>query len=329
MVASGHLDAATFLAHLKLSRLLFTITLALLAVWLLGYLLYVMVIVRPDRLFAYIGRDLVTNWATPERLTGVAIIYLFLPLCTTAFPTVKAMVPQVNPYSWDETFWLWDRVFHGGVDPWRLLHPILGSPAITSFVDWSYGSWYIMIKLMILWQAFSLRNPRLRLQFFYTLLLLWILLGNVLAIIWSSAGPVYFGRVTGLADPYGPLLTYLEEVNRELPLFVLKAHEVMWQNYVTGSGLGGGISAMPSMHVAIVALFAIVGWRVRPVVGVLLTLYAALILIGSVHLAWHYAVDGYVSIVLTWAIWWAVGKLQDLSRRAAQPDSQAAEEGSS
>jgi hypothetical protein len=34
-----------------------------------------------------------------------------------------------------------------------------------------------------------------------------------------------------------------------------------------------------------------------------------MILVGSVHLGWHYAIDGYAAIIGTWAIWWIVGRL--------------------
>ena len=37
--------------------------------------------------------------------------------------------------------------------------------------------------------------------------------------------------------------------------------------------------------------------------------FAAAMLIGSVHLAWHYAVDGLVSIVLVTALWRGFGRL--------------------
>ncbi|MER8866395.1 hypothetical protein NKI19_22205 [Mesorhizobium sp. M0751] len=36
---------------------------------------------------------------------------------------------------------------------------------------------------------------------------------------------------------------------------------------------------------------------------------ADLILYGSVFTGWHYAVDGYASIVVVSVIWWATGRL--------------------
>src|SRR3546814_4974916 len=37
-------------------------------------------------------------------------------------------------------------------------------------------------------------------------------------------------------------------------------------------------------------------------------LYAVVIFLGSIHLGWHYAVDGYVSIVAVAAIWAEIGR---------------------
>lgn len=73
--------------------------------------------------------------------------------------------------------------------------------------------------------------------------------------------------------------------------------------------------AMPSMHVAIAVLLALFGWRLNRWAGAALTLFALLIMVGSVHLGWHYAVDGYVSAVVGIGIWYAVGWVQ----RRAKP----------
>ena len=43
--------------------------------------------------------------------------------------------------------------------------------------------------------------------------------------------------------------------------------------------------------------------------GRLFALYGLIILLGSVHLGWHYAVDGYVSILAVPMLWWLSGVL--------------------
>jgi len=68
-------------------------------------------------------------------------------------------------------------------------------------------------------------------------------------------------------------------------------------------GVGGGISAMPSMHMSIVTLFVLAGWSVSRRWGLLATAFFVVIFLGSIHLGYHYAVDGYVSMALTTVIW--------------------------
>ena len=84
--------------------------------------------------------------------------------------------------------------------------------------------------------------------------------------------------------------------------------------------MGSGISAMPSMHVALATLFALVGWRTNRWVGIATTLFAVIIQIGSVHLGWHYAIDGYAGAVGMIVIWLLVGRAlarREMSRRPA------------
>src|SRR5690606_9683564 len=95
-------------------------------------------------------------------------------------------------------------------------------------------------------------------------------------------------------------------------------------NFEAGTGAAGtGISAMPSMHLAIVTLNACMLTSLNRQVGIVAWIYVALIQLGSVYLGWHYAIDGYFSIAVVCVIWWSVRQLQ--SRLGAKPSEAMAE----
>jgi hypothetical protein len=59
-------------------------------------------------------------------------------------------------------------------------------------------------------------------------------------------------------------------------------------------------------------LMALVGFRVNRIVGWAYAAFAVLVMVGSVHLAWHYAIDGYLAAALTIVIWWVAGGVMDV-----------------
>ena len=274
----------------------------------LVYLVYVMTAVRPARLTAHIAADLRGNWLGVERVAGGLLAVLVLQFFLSLFTSLKAMIPVIQPFAWDATFAAWDRALHGGVDPWRLLQPVLGHPAATTAVNFLYQCWLFVLYGILVWQAFLARDRRLRMQFLLSFVLSWALLGSLAATLLSSAGPVYFGRVTGLEDPYLPLLDYLRAADQVLPVWALEVQDRLWAAYAAdGEMLGKGISAMPSIHVASSVLFALVAWRANRVLGWVFWAYAAAVMLGSVHLAWHYALDGYLGAALTVLVWRLAG----------------------
>lgn len=272
------------------------------------YLIHVMVVRRPSRLIGYLVEDVTRHWLGAERLLGGLLMILVLQVFFSAFTSMKALIPVINPFAWDAAFAAWDRALHGGWDPWDLMQPLLGYPAVTTAINFLYQCWLFVLYGVMVWQAFGTRDPGLRLQFFLALLLVWALLGGLAATVFSSAGPVYFGRVTDLPDPFEPLMSYLRAASEVSPVWALEIQDRLWSAYATDSDqLGKGISAMPSIHVATAVLFALVAWRVSRALGIVFTGYAVAVMVGSVHLAWHYALDGYVSIVLSYLIWRACG----------------------
>ena len=87
--------------------------------------------------------------------------------------------------------------------------------------------------------------------------------------------------------------------------------DYLWTFYQERSvGVGSGISAFPSLHVAIAMLNALFVHELFGRLGRFLAWsYLAFTMFGSVYLGWHYAVDGYASIVLVIIIYWLGRKL--------------------
>jgi hypothetical protein len=264
---------------------------------------------RPSRPLTHIARDLRCSVFTPRRIANGLPMLASMLLFGGTFTLIKASMPALNDYSWDAKFEALDRWLHGGIAPWQYLQPWLGNPLVTHAINIVYAVWFAILGVTWVWQVFSLRDEFLRKQFFWSLLVTWILLGNIAATYLASAGPCYFGRMTGLPDPFEPLMAYLRWADTIHPIWALQVQEMLWRHYLTQQvEVAAGISAMPSLHVAIATLLTLLCWRTHKFLGIAMTLYATAIMIGSVHLGWHYAVDGYAGFLGSCLIWWSVGR---------------------
>lgn len=294
------------------SGLFISLTAVAAAIYVLLYGIHLRLVVRPADYWARLRTALFEGLITLRRLCLVVPVLVLMPAFGAAFTNLKVLIPALNPFAWDAAFAEWDRVLHFGYDPWQLLQPILGYPYVTSLVNAFYNLWFILAYGVFCWQMATLSRPRLRMQYLLTFVLAWALIGNAMATLLSSAGPVYYGRVTGLPDPFAPLVAYLQQAAEVAPVPVLGIQELLWRLYQSqGVAVGGGISAMPSLHVAIAFSFVLLARAIDRRLTIAFAAFAALIMIGSVHLGWHYAIDGYVSIAATWLIWRAVGWVLD------------------
>jgi hypothetical protein len=282
---------------------------------------YIMVIVHPERLTKAIMEDIFSNSLARRRLFDAIPIFCLLSVFNSTFTSLKVMIPTIHPYDWDTTLMTWDRALHFGVAPWALIQPVFGYPVITSMLNVMYNLWFFVLIGCVIWQAFADRDQRLRTQFFATYILCFAVLGNFAATWLASGGPCYYGLLVAGPDPYGPLMSYLHHASQQAPfVWVVATQDMLWKTYMTDSlNVGGGITAMPSMHLAGVTLFALLGWRTSTRLGIALTAYAMVIMIGSVHLGWHYAIDGYFGILGTLAIWWVVGAVLNRSKSLLPP----------
>ena len=258
--------------------------------------------VKPEHPIPTLYRDMKSFIADPVRAAnGLPLVLVLFPFMFF-FTEIKASIPAFVPYSWDLTFDAWDRAVHFGYRPWELLQPVLGYWPITFLVNFNYNFWFFTMWIMWVFFAFTRKPDELRTRFFFTFLVSWAIGGSLLAILFSSVGPCYLGRMGISPDPYEPLMTYLRGVQQIVPVWALDVQDKLWAGHI-GKGAIDGISAMPSMHNASALLFAIAAFKVNRTMGIIVAIHAFFIFLGSVHLGWHYAVDAYVGWALTIAIW--------------------------
>ncbi len=259
----------------------------------------------------------------PDRRScySVAVsVLLVTPVVLSVFTSLKNAFPTVRPFAWDETLSQIDFILHGGSYPHEILQPFVGFPAVTAVIEFAYAFWGVVMLFGTFWLA---SRPERRRRYLIAHLLTWTIVGSIAAVGLSSAGPCYYGRVTGLPDPYAPLMSYLHGASGLSGASAVVFQEYLWHFYaVKQEAAFTGISAMPSMHVAIATLLVLAFWNVARWIRYAMLAFAATIIVGSVHLGWHYAVDGYVAIVLTFLAWKFAGSLDRLpGRRTLQADA--------
>ena len=252
------------------------------------------------------GRWLRSTLLSNDRPGHVFHTIVTLTPLMVSFSVLKEDVPLIHPFDWDDTFLNWDRTLFFGRLPWEILQPVLGYPVITAGINFLYDIWFVVMFAMLIWQAFFARGTVVRMQFLLAFAFSWFIAGNILAVIFSSVGPCFYGYLH-TPDPYAAQMAYLRETADLWPVWSIPIQDLLWNSYASTMGANIGISAMPSMHVIMAVLFSISGWHINKWWGAGLTFFAVAIIIGSIHLAWHYAVDGIAGTLLAFVFWWVAG----------------------
>jgi hypothetical protein len=133
---------------------------------------------------------------------------------------------------------------------------------------------------------------------------MWPLVGTIGGYALSSAGPIFqdalFGDHSGLVA-----VLQQEGATKAVALYELLLHAYANRYEM----LGAGISAMPSMHIAMACWFALTVRAAWPRFQWAGWTYVGLIWFGSVHLGWHYVSDGAVGIAAAFLVWRLAGAI--------------------
>ncbi|MBL4802422.1 MAG: phosphatase PAP2 family protein [Emcibacter sp.] len=277
--------------------------------------------------------DLRENWLNLNVLFTVFMPLLGISFMMSIFGSVKTLFPMVNPFYLDVPLMELDRALHFGSHPWELTHALFGSSMATEVLDFMYQLWFVLLMGFSVWMVSNHKMGHLRTKFLLCYILTWSILGTFLAVLLPAAGPCYYANFVDGFNVYAPLMDRIHEisdaikgVDGETGLYTVRNQELLWSFYTDDYiGLGSGITAMPSMHVSFATLFYLTIREMNAKLGYLALLYLVIIQVTSVHLGWHYAVDGYVSIILTYGLWkcsgWLVARVCG-AEQVVNPDNQ-------
>jgi hypothetical protein len=189
---------------------------------------------------------------------------------------LKIMLPIAQGFWADPLLAHLDSALFLGIDPWRITHALFWwAPLDQAYITWAPVKFAVLLALLLA-PASNLRSRAL-LSYFLILCV-----GSLGQYLLPSAGPIFYSALE-----LGPRFA-------DLPIapWAKEASAYLWADHLRGGGhIGTGISAMPSLHVAIALWLALVLRSYFPRLQAIGWVYFGLIFVGSIHLGWHYAVD--------------------------------------
>jgi len=246
----------------------------------------------------------------PLRFYGTIVC---APLFLAAYTTFKINIPLAVGFYADPSIASLDHWLHGA-DPWRVARSL--PPVASVIIDFIYSrAWFLISLVATIYISIASPPSEFR-RFVMTGLIVYIGLGIGFGTLFASVGPIYYDRFYPNSR-FAELVTAIAE--DRYAVGQKQYIDYLYSAYLTkAQALGSGISAMPSIHVAMSvliawyassrgAIWAVVGWA-----------YAAVILFCSVYTGWHYAIDGYFSALVTSVAWLAVTRLNRIGAGPAE-----------
>lgn len=221
------------------------------------------------------------------------------PAFLVGFTATKSSIPFLVGYSWDSFWWRADLLIFRR-NPWEITHALFGSRSLW-FWQWFYavgwGAAFFFSAAAIPLYA----SRRFVTTFFTAMFSTWFVGGFVLAYAFSAAGPVF----AHMFDP--ALAVRFARLRAELGANVGDGPIGLTQHYLASAVhshvavMGGGISAMPSMHLAAAAIYVMASRGTKWFFPSLL--FWLIIFIASAYFGYHYWVDGLAGAALAWICW--------------------------
>lgn len=252
-----------------------------------------------------LGLAVLTGWGAMRSRIGSALYAAAATvILQCGFSLLKSTIPFMVPF--------WADPWIATADEW-----LLGEPAwsLVNVVTPAWPRAALHILYLAVWTVLAFATPTLialtdpdraragRAMLLY--LFCWVILGNVVATAFASVGPVYYDAVCG-GDRFAGLHAMLQAAGHADSLVGVTQAYLLEAYRTQSMAFGSGISAFPSIHVAIATMVALYAIERVPLLLPLGVAYVLATLFLSVWTGYHYALDGYASILLILIAWIAL-----------------------
>lgn len=219
------------------------------------------------------------------------------------FTFLKSAIPSVVPFYADPALADFDKFLHAGTDPWQIAHSAFSPGFWAALLPLYSAVWAFLAVCLPMAVALSDTNPVRVRRFSILFFLVWIGLGNVIALMGSSAGPIFYDDLFH-SDRFAQLGAAFRDSGLNAT-WVGGVQNYLWSSYqAKAMYFGSGISAFPSVHVGVATLTALYLYERHLLLAFPGIAFLIVIQALSVYTGFHYAVDGYFSIfavTLAWA----------------------------
>ena len=189
------------------------------SLWLKNYLLIfpvalfgagaVRIILRLDQRRTLAFRHMFSARRMAHFFAGTLLIFALWPFQAT-FTSIKNTL-SINGFLYDRVQADIDKLMHFNTDPWQLLFWLGGQPGVPLHRRGQLHGRLVrtLLRHPILGGRITEYPGGFRVRYIVSFMLVWIVVGNLLAGAYISAGPVYYGHVTGDFARFGEQLALI------------------------------------------------------------------------------------------------------------------------